>query len=96
MPLSITGQNIDITDSIREYVTTKMDKITHHVEDITNAHIVLNVEKDRHMADGNLQATGATMHASASSDDMYAAIDQMVDKLDRQVVKHKEKNQQHS
>lgn len=96
MQLDITGQNIDITDSIRHYITDKITKINQHLDKVTTTHIVLNVEKNRHEAEGNLQATGATIHASASADDMYAAIDQMIDKLDRQVIKHKEKNLSHN
>lgn len=91
MPLNITGQNIDITDSIRDYITVKFDKINQHTDNITNTNVVLNVEKNRHQVEANLQATGTTIHASAEADDMYSAIDQMVDKIDRQVIKHKEK-----
>ncbi|MGR3985251.1 MAG: ribosome-associated translation inhibitor RaiA [Gammaproteobacteria bacterium] len=95
MQLSISGQHMEVTPALHEYVAERVGKITRHFDHVTSAHVVLHVEKKRHMAEATLNARGATVHASASAGDMYAAIDAMTDKLDRQVVRHKEKRADH-
>ena len=95
MQIIITGQNIDITDSLRSHVEEKLSKINNHFDHVTTTNVVLSVEKNRHSAESNIQAKGTSFHASAQSDDMYTAIDILLSKLDRQVLKHKEKKTNH-
>ncbi len=95
MQLNVTGQNIDMTDSLHNYVEEKMVRIERHFDHVTNVHVVLSVEKTRQMAEATINTSGADLHANAENEDMYAAIDSLVDKLDRQVKKHKEKLTDH-
>ena len=91
MQLSITGHHVDLTESLHSYVESKFDKLNRHSDQITKVHVVLNVEKHMQQAEATAHVPGAELFANADSEDMYAAIDQLVDKLDRQVIKHKEK-----
>ncbi len=95
MQLNLTGHHIDITEPLRDYVTEKLAKLERHFDNITNAHVVLNVEKLRHIAEARVLVSGAELVANSENDNMYAAIDSLIDKLDRQVLKHKEKLQKH-
>lgn len=95
MQLSISGQHMDITDALRGHVADKVKKITRHFDHVTRTHVVLRPEKSRHKAEATVNIRGATMHAAATADDMYAAIDSMAEKLDRQMLKHKEKRADH-
>ena len=95
MQLSITGHHIDVTDSLRAYVTNKFVRLERHYERMTNVHVVLSVEKLIQKAEATIHTSGAELYADATSEDLYAAIDALVDKLDRQIVKHKEKQQDH-
>ncbi len=96
MQLSITGHHIDVTDSLRAYVTNKFVRLERHYEHMTNVHVVLSVEKLIQKAEATIHTSGAELYADATSEDLYAAIDALVDKLDRQIVKHKEKTRNHS
>ncbi len=91
MQLSISGHHVDLTESIHNYVEQKFEKLDRHSDQITQVHVVLNVEKLHHLAEATAHVTGAELFANADASDMYAAIDQLVDKLDRQLIKHKEK-----
>ena len=91
MQLSISGHHIDLTESLTTYIEQKFQKLDRHSDQITNVHVVLNVEKVLHQAEPTAHITGAELFANAEADDMYAAIDLLIDKLDRQVIKHKEK-----
>ena len=95
MQISITGQHIEITDPLRTYVDEKIGRIQRHFDNVTSTSVVLVVEKNRHQAECTISTKGAQIHANADGDDMYAAIDFLVDKLDRQVIKHKEKTGDH-
>jgi putative sigma-54 modulation protein len=95
MQLSVTGHHIDITDSLRRYVGTKLAKIERHFDHMTDIHCVLTVEKLQHKAEATIHVGGGTIHAEQTEPNMYAAIDILVDKLDRQVKKHKEKLTDH-
>jgi putative sigma-54 modulation protein len=95
MQISISGQHLDITDSLHRHVSEKVGKIVRHFDHVTNTNVVLLVERKRHKAEATINTKGAMIHASSTCDDMYAAIDQMVCKLDRQVIKHKEKLTDH-
>ncbi|MGE0625247.1 MAG: ribosome-associated translation inhibitor RaiA [Pseudomonadales bacterium] len=93
MQLSISGHHVDVTDALKSYVEDKLQKLERHYDHITNAHVILTVEKLRQKAEATIHISGAELFADADCDDMYAAIDKLTDKLDRQVLKHKEKNQ---
>lgn len=91
MQLDVTGHHVGITDSLREYVTNKLERIGRHFDQVTDMHCILTVEKQRQKAEATVSVNGAKIYADATNEDMYAAIDALVDKLDRQVKKYKEK-----
>lgn len=91
MQLNITGHHVDLTDSLKDYVSSKIKKLERHFDHISNVQITLSVEKQRHIAEGTMHLSGAEIHGKAENEDMYAAIDALSDKLDRQILKHKEK-----
>ena len=91
MQLSISGRHIDVTDALKDYVTGKVTKLERHYDHITNIHVVLSVDKLDQRAEATAHVSGAELFADAVSQDLYAAVDMLVDKLDRQVIKHKEK-----
>ncbi len=95
MQITISGRQVDITEPLRSYAEEKIGKIEKHFDHVTTSNIVLQVEKTRHLAEATIHAKGATLHANAEGEDMYAAIDTLADKLDRQVIKHKEKSKDH-
>ena len=95
MQVTITGQHLEITDALRDYVNEKMDRVQRHFDHVTKTQVVLHVEKTRHIAEGNLSAKGTMINANGEAEDMYAAIDQMIDKLDRQVRRYKTKIRDH-
>lgn len=95
MQLSVTGHHVDVTAPLREYVASKIEKIERHFDHVTDVHCILTVEKLRHKAEATLHVSGGTIYADATEEDMYAAIDGLVDKLDRQLRKHKEKMVDH-
>ncbi|RKR02532.1 putative sigma-54 modulation protein [Kushneria sinocarnis] len=93
MQVNITGHHMELTDALRDYVHQKLARVERHHDNITNVQVTLSVEKSRQQAACTLHASGAELHADSEQDDMYAAIDALTDKLDRQLVKHKEKVQ---
>ncbi|MDU5846820.1 MAG: ribosome hibernation promoting factor [Cronobacter sakazakii] len=95
MQLNITGQNVEITEALREFVNTKFAKLEQYFERINQVYIVLKVEKVTQVADATLHVNGGGLHASSEGQDMYAAIDGLIDKLARQLTKHKDKLKQH-
>jgi len=95
MNLTISGHHMDVTSAIRQHVEEKLVPIERHGDHITRIEVTLVVEKHLHKAEANLHVAGADLFASSESDDMYAAIDSLADKLDRQVIKHKEKHRGH-
>jgi len=95
MQLNLTGHHVDITDSMRNYVEEKLGKLTRHFDHVTNVHVILSVEKLEQKAEATLHLAGNDVFAEAVNEDMYAAIDALIDKLDRQVIKHKEKLKSH-
>jgi putative sigma-54 modulation protein len=95
MNLNLTGHHLDITPAIRDYVMAKLDRVTRHFDDVIDVNVVMSVDKLRHKVEVNLHARGKDIHVEAVEPDMYAAIDALADKLDRQVLKHKEKREGH-
>jgi len=95
MQLSLTGHHLDITDALRSYVQDKMQRLERHFDHVSNVHVILSPEKKQQKAEATVHISGADVFADATHEDMYAAIDALIDKLDRQVLKHKEKMQRH-
>lgn len=95
MQINLTGHHIAITASLKDYVETRLRRLERHFENITNIHVILTVEKERHKAEATLHVNRGNLFADAQRQDMYAAIDGMIDKLDRQLKKHKEKLTDH-
>ena len=91
MQINLTGHHMDITPSIRAYVNEKFERLQRHFDHITNIHVILTVEKERHKAEATVHVNRGNLFADSENDDMYAAIDSLIDKLDRQILKHKEK-----
>jgi len=94
MNLTISGHHVEVTPALRSYVTNKLDRITRHFDQVVDVKVLLTVEK-RQRAECNIHVKGSDMFAECSHEDLYAAVDELVDKLDRQVVRHKDKLQDH-
>jgi len=90
MQLSLSGHHVEVTASMRSYVEKKLERISRHFDHVIDVHCVLTVEKLRQKAEATLHVRGNAIHADATEEDMYAAIDLLADKLDRRVIKHKE------
>ena len=95
MQINLTGHHLDLTDALRNYVNDKFQRLERHFDHINNVHVVLEVEKVRQKAEAKLNVNGGEIFATSEEEVMYAAIDSLVDKLDRQVIKHKEKMIRH-
>jgi len=95
MQLNVSGHHVEVTDSLRDYVETKIEKIGRHFDLVSAVNCILTVEKLRHKAEATINVNGGTIYADNTEEDMYAAIDGLVDKLDRRVRKHKEKRADH-
>lgn len=91
MQITVSGHHVDVTPALRDYVNTKLGKLQRHFDNITNSAVTLTVEKLIHKAEATVHVAGADLFALSESEDMYAAIDALADKLDRQLIKHKEK-----
>ncbi len=95
MQVSVTGRHVEVTEAMKQHVEDKIAKIKRHFDHVTDVHVILTVEKLEQKAEATVQISGAKLFADDVQADMYAAIDNMVDKLDRQIIKHKEKVQAH-
>jgi putative sigma-54 modulation protein len=100
MNLTISGHHLEVTPSLRSYVTTKLDRIKRHFDQVVDVKVLLTVEKQkekegRQKAECNIHVKGTDMFAECSHADLYAAVDELVDILDRQVVRHKDRLQNH-
>lgn len=95
MQIDITGHHVDLSDALRDYVNDKFSRLERHFDKVIDVHVILTVEKLNQKAEATIHMSGNDVHAEATSDDMYASIDGLVDKLDRQIVKHKEKITNH-
>ncbi|MEP7181761.1 MAG: ribosome-associated translation inhibitor RaiA [Betaproteobacteria bacterium] len=91
MNLNLTGNHLEITPAIRDYVIGKLDRVTRHFDHVIDVNVVMSVDKLRHKVEANVHLRGRDLHAESIEADMYAAIDGLADKLDRLVLKHKEK-----
>jgi putative sigma-54 modulation protein len=100
MNLTISGHHLEVTPSLRTYVTSKLDRVTRHYDQVIDVNVLLSVEKlkekeRRQKAECNLHVKGKDIYVETCHEDLYAAIDELMDKLDRQVVKHKRIVQYH-
>lgn len=95
MQVNISGHHVEVTESLHNYVSTKLEKLQRHFDQIGNVQVTLSVEKERQKAEASINIKGGQVHADAVHEDLYAAIDMMNDKLDRQLIKRKEKNVAH-
>lgn len=91
MQINLSGHHIEITDSLRDFVNGKFAKLERHFEQINNVQVILSVEKLKQIAEAKLNVNGGELFANSEHEDMYAAIDALIDKLDRQILKHKDK-----
>ena len=95
MQLNISGHHLDITDAIRDYVINKLSRLEKHNDSITTTNVILSVDKLIQKAEATVHVAGGELFANAEHEDLYAAIDSLTDKLDRQLIKHKEKHRGH-
>ena len=95
MQVIVTGHHLEITDALRAHIDAKFEKLARHFDNVADVHVILSVEKLVQKAEATLQLSGAKLFAEDHQEDMYAAIDAMVDKLERQITKHKEKTGSH-
>ena len=96
MNLSITGRHLEVTPAINEYVKTKMARVARHFDNVIDTQVMLSVERLKHTAEVTMRLPGKDLHCEASDENLYAAIDLLADKIDRQVIKYKDKVQNHS
>ena len=96
MNLNITGHHVEVTSAIHDYVNAKLDRVIRHFDNVTSAHVILSVEKLKQKAEITLHVKGKDIYADSVDVDLYAAIDALADKLDRQVLKYKEKLSNHA
>lgn len=97
MHINITGHHIDVTPALRAYVTEKIGRLERHFDNLTSAHVILKLEKNQNLAEATVHVGGGPdIFANADDMDLYASIDALSDKLDRQVRKHKEKVTTHN
>ncbi len=100
MNLTISGHHLEVTPALRTYVTGKLDRITRHFDQVVDVKVLLSIENQtekerRQKAECNIHVKGSDMFAESAHEDMYAAVDELVDKLDRQVVRHQDRVQDH-
>jgi putative sigma-54 modulation protein len=100
MNLTISGHHLEVTPALRSYVAGKLDRITRHFDQVVDVKVLLSIENQtekerRQKAECNIHVKGNDMFAESAHEDMYAAVDELVDKLDRQVVRHKDRLQSH-
>jgi putative sigma-54 modulation protein len=95
MHIIVTGHHLEITEALKAHIDAKFEKLARHFDNVTDVHVILSVEKLVQKAEATLQISGAKLFAEDHQEDMYSAIDNMVDKLDRQITKHKEKTSSH-
>jgi len=95
MQIDITGHHVEVTPLLNKYIKEKVTRLKRHFDQVLNIHIILEVQKHNHMAEASINVSGNHIFAEATGHDMYAAIDFLADKLDRQILKHKEKLRNH-
>jgi putative sigma-54 modulation protein len=91
MNLQLTGHHVEITPAIRDYVVSKLARINRHFDHVIDVNVIMTVEKLDQKIEANVHLSGRDIHVTCNDEDMYAAIDGLIDKLDRQVIRHKER-----
>ncbi|MDB5864597.1 MAG: raiA [Betaproteobacteria bacterium] len=92
MNLHVTGHQLAVTPAIREYVAGKLERITHHFDQVIDVNVIMSVDKLQQKAEATVHVRGKDIFCESTAADMYAAIDSLIDKLDRTILKHKEKH----
>ena len=95
MNLHVSGHHIEVTPAMRDYVVSKLGRIARHFDHVIDVNVILSVDKLNQKAEANVHLSGKDIFVESLDTDMYAAIDMLADKLDRQIIKHKEKNFEH-
>lgn len=95
MNLTLTGHHLEITPAMREYIQNKLAKVSNHFDHVIDLKVTVSVEKLVQKVEATIHVPGNDIHAESSDENMYSAIDTLADKLDRQVLKHKEKHSNH-
>lgn len=95
MNLQISGRHLEITPAIHDYVTGKLDRVMRHFDNVIGVSAILSVDKLKQKAEVTVHLSGKEIHVESVEEDLYAAVDGLVDKLDRQIQKHKQKMQDH-
>lgn len=95
MQITINGHHLEVTDALKQYVESKLEKLDNHHDKITSVHVILSVDHQDQKAEATVHVSGKDLFADAVEPDLYAAIDKLADKLDRQLIKHKEKLRSH-
>jgi putative sigma-54 modulation protein len=93
MNLQITGHHVTVTPAIKEYVESKMQRITRHFDHVIDSQVVLSIEPLKHRAEVTLHIPGKDIHCESTQENLYAAIDMLLDKVDRKVIQHKDRTQ---
>lgn len=96
MSMKIIGRHLEVTPAIHDYVTSKLSRINRHFDKVIESQVMLSIERLEHIAEISLRVHGKDIHCSATSENLYGAIDLLADKLDRQIVKVKTKAQSHN
>jgi putative sigma-54 modulation protein len=91
MNLNVSGHHVEVTPAILSYVRSKIERVTRHFDHVIDAHVILTVNKIRQKAEVTLHVRGKDLHCESEQEDLYAAIDLVADKLDRQVMRYKDK-----
>jgi len=92
MNLHLSGHHLEVTEAMRGYITGKLDRVTRHFDHVIDVNMILSVEKLVQKVEANVHLSGKDIFVESHDADMYAAIDNLIDKLDRQIIKHKEKH----
>jgi putative sigma-54 modulation protein len=95
MNVQVSGHHVEVTQAIRDYVMSKLERIQRHFDQVIDINVILSVQKLRQKAEISVHMSGKDIHVESDDEDMYAAIDLMMDKLDRQIIKHKQKTFSH-
>ena len=91
MNVQVSGHHVEVTQAIRDYVMSKLGRIKRHFDQVIDVNVTLSVQKMRQKAEISVHMRGKDIHVESDDEDMYAAIDLMMDKLDRQIIRHKDK-----
>ncbi|MFH1043547.1 MAG: ribosome-associated translation inhibitor RaiA [Pseudomonadota bacterium] len=91
MNVQVSGHHVEVTQAIRDYVMSKLGRIKRHSDQVIDVNVILSVQKMRQKAEISVHIPGKDIHVESDDEDLYAAIDLLMDKLDRQIVKHKDK-----